>query len=44
MYGLMFISFQKFQCSELSDWIDEEAGPFTEVEVLKSKLDEISIY
>ena len=41
MYGLMFISFQKFQCSELSDWIDEEAGPFTEVEVLKSKLDEL---
>ena len=37
----MFISFQKFQCSELSDWIDEEAGPFTEVEVLKSKLDEL---
>merc|ERR1712223_1315418 len=29
------------KCSELSDWIDEEAGPFTEVDVLKSKLDEI---
>merc|ERR1712020_715819 len=29
------------KCSELSDWIDEEAGPFTEVEVLKSKLDEL---
>ena len=41
MYGLVFISFPKFQCSELSDWIDEEAGPFTEVEVLKSKLDEL---
>merc|ERR1712038_1396076 len=29
------------KCAELSDWIDEEVGPFTEVEVLKSKLEEI---
>lgn len=29
------------QCTELSDWIDEEAGPYTEVDILKSKLDEL---
>merc|ERR1712020_684619 len=30
------------KCSELSDWIDEEAGPFTEVDILKSKLEELT--
>merc|ERR1712203_1311169 len=29
------------KCSELSDWIDEEVGPFTEIDILKSKLEEI---
>merc|ERR1712061_438875 len=29
--------------TELSDWIDEEVGPFTETELLKSKLEEIKI-
>jgi len=29
------------KCTELSDWIDEEVGPFTETELLKSKLEEI---
>jgi len=34
---------QKYQdkCAELSDWIDEEVGPFTEIEILKTKLDEL---
>merc|ERR1712088_1281545 len=27
--------------AELSDWIDEEVGPFTEIDILKSKLEEI---
>merc|ERR1712018_241293 len=29
------------KCAELSDWIDEEVGPFTEIDILKSKLEEI---
>merc|ERR1712088_261747 len=28
--------------AELSDWIDEEVGPFTEVDILKSKLEELT--
>ena len=27
----------------MSDWIDEEAGPYTEVDILKSKLDELKV-
>merc|ERR1712150_232912 len=29
------------KCTELSDWIDEEVGPFTEIELLKTKLEEL---
>merc|ERR1712226_67120 len=29
------------KCTELSDWIDEEAGPFTEIKDLEAKLKEI---
>ena len=40
--GPQYFSFSfAFQCTEISDWIDEEVGPFTEVELLKGKLGEL---